>query len=263
MRAYFQDKVVIVTGSGAGIGKATAQAFCEKGAKVLLNGREEEKLCRLKNEWIARGYEVDYFAGDVTDEKVCLEMAGFAHARYGRVDVLITNASVSMNARFDEMKPELFKMVCASNIYGAAIPAMCFLNLIKKSKGSILFIGSLAGIHGMPRASAYSVGKMGLRGLQESLEIELTGSGVHIGLLEPGFTKNDAAKKLVTGTGEWKSVPKRSAFLQQTPQQVAEAITEAVQQRTRRKTLSFAGWCLRLMTRYCPGLLRRLLLSGR
>lgn len=262
MDLAFKDKIVVITGSSAGIGKTTARVFCKEWARLIINSRNSSKLDAACNELQAQGYSVDFYAGDVTDYGVCKKMCDFILERYGRIDILITNGSVSMNARFDEIEPQVFREITDSNIYGAAMPARAFLSAIKASKGSILFIGSLAGIHGMPGASAYSVGKIGLRALQQSLEVELKGTGVHVGLVELGFTKNDPGKVLVTANGEWKAVPARLCYLQQSQEKVAGSILSAVKYRRRRRTLSFTGKILLVLNFICTPLLRSLLRSA-
>ena len=263
MRKDFKNKVVVVTGSGSGIGRVTARAFCEQGAKVMLNGRTESKLKKLQEELSAQGYPVEYFVADVTDENASLLLAKHTISCFGKVDVLIANASVSMNTRFEDMAPGLFKLIADSNLYGAAMPASAFLPAIKESSGSIVFIGSLAGIHGMPGASAYSAGKMCLRGLQQSLEVELHGTGIHIGLVEPGFTENDEEKVLLSGDGEWKPVPARINLLKQSQRSVALAIVKAVSRRSRRRTLSVGGKILKVLAILSPFILRRILRTAR
>ncbi len=263
MALEFKDKVVVITGSGSGIGRATAREFCRQGANVMLNGRSPDKLQTLQEELTAAGYEVNYFAGDVTSESACKALCEFTIACYGKVDVLITNASVSMNARFDEMAPAFFKLITDSTIHGSALPAFAFLPEIKRQNGSVVFIGSLAGIHGMPRASAYSVGKMGLIALQQTLEIELKGSGVHIGIVELGFTENDSDKLLVSANGQWEPVPDRISILRQSQEKVATSIFRAVKYRERRKTLSGAGILLKGLAIFSPPLLRLILARGR
>ena len=151
-----KNKVVIITGSGGGIGKATAIAFCQKGASVMLNGRNAEKLAQTERELRAMGFSVSSFAADVTDYNDCQALVKKTLDTFGRLDVLVTNASLSMRARFDEMSPETFKKVMDSNIYGSTMPAKAALDAITETKGSIVFIGSVAGLYGMPSASAYT-----------------------------------------------------------------------------------------------------------
>lgn len=255
MGQSFLNKVVIVTGSGSGIGKATALQFCKEGGKVVLNGRDETKLKRTAEKFSFLGYEVVYFVGDVTNYETCKQLVEFTIKSFGTINVLVTNGGVSMNAHFDEMTPDLFKMVFDSNVYGAVMPVFAALDILKQSKGSVIFIGSVAGFHGMPTASAYSAGKMALTGVQQSIRSELHKHGVHVGILYVGFTENDSDKKLISSNGEWLSVPKRPRLFQQSQNKVASSVLLMVKYRLNKKTLSLIGICTYLITRLAPGII--------
>ena len=252
MNHPFHNKVAIITGSGSGIGKATAFLFCKNGIKVMLNGRDENKIKRVANELISYGYDVSFFTGDVTDYETCKEMVTHTIKTFGKINVLVANGSISMNGRFDEMKPELFKKVLDSNIFGAVMPLFATLDFLKRTKGSVVFIGSLAGVYGMPTASAYSAGKMALTALQQSLRAELHSSGVHVGILYVGFTENDNDKKLMSPSGIWKPVPKRPHLLVQTQDKVASSVLVMVKRRLNKKTLSINGKCISFLSRIAP-----------
>lgn len=251
----FHNKVAIITGSGSGIGKATAVLFCKNGFKVMLNGRDEIKIKRVANELISKGHDVSFFTGDVTDYETCKEMVTHTINVFGKINVLVTNASISMNARFDEMRPELFKKVLDSNIFGAVMPLFASLDFLKHTRGSVVFIGSLAGLYGMPTASAYSAGKMALTALQQSLRAELHSSGVHVGILYVGFTENDNDKKLMSPSGVWKPVPKRPRLLLQTQDKVASSVLLMIKKRIDRRILSTSGKCISFLSRVAPGIL--------
>ena len=252
MKKHLQDKVVIITGSGSGIGKATALLFCKQGAKVMLNGRDENKLRKVATEFSSYGYAVSFFSGDITCFETCKKLVDYTTKTFGGINVLVTNAGISMNARFDEMGPELFKKIFDSNIYGAVMPLYAALSELKKSNGSVIFIGSAAGFHGMPTASAYSAGKMALTALQQSLCAELHKHKVHVGILYVGFTKNDYDKKLLSSSGQWVPVPKRPGFFQQSQNKVANSVLKMVTRRTNKKTLSLVGISTEIVSRTAP-----------
>ena len=247
-----KDKVIIITGSGGGIGKATAIAFCQKGARVMLNGRNAEKLAKTELELRNMGFTVASLATDVTDFSQCQQLVQKTLDTFGRLDVLVTNASLSMRARFDEMSPETFKSVMDSNIYGSTMPAKAALDAIIATKGSIVFIGSVAGFYGLPSASAYSTGKTSLTALSQSLRAELTPKGVHIGIVYVGFTENDEDKRVLDAAGNLVPVADRSKTFQQTQQQVANSIVNLTIRRKNKVVLSFVGKSLAFIVRFFP-----------
>jgi NAD(P)-dependent dehydrogenase (short-subunit alcohol dehydrogenase family) len=260
MAFSFLNKVVIVTGSGSGIGKATALEFCKQGASVILNGRNEKKLIDAVNEFRSLGYKADHFSCDVTDFGSCQKLVAHTIKTFGTINVLVTNASISMNARFDKMGPVLFKKVLESNIYGTTMPIFASLDILKQTKGSIIFIGSVAGFYGMPTASAYSAGKMSLTALSQSLRSELHKFGVHVGIVYVGFTENDTDKKLLSHDGNWEAVPKRPRIFQQTQRSVARSVLLMVKYRRNKKTLSFAGKATSFLSRSFPRIIKTIII---
>ena len=247
-----KNKVIIITGSGSGIGKATAIEFCKNGASVMLNGRNTEKLAQTERDLRDMGFSVASFAADVTNFDECQQLVEKTLTTFARLDVLVTNASLSMRARFDEMTSETFKKVLDSNIYGSTMPAKAALDAIIDTKGSIVFIGSVAGFYGLPSASAYSTGKTALTAFSQSLRAEMTSRGVHVGIVYVGFTENDDDKLVLDAKGQLVPVAPRAKMLQQTQEQVAKSIVNLTVRRKKRLVLSFIGKSLSFIVRFFP-----------
>lgn len=256
--SYFKNKTAIVTGSGMGIGKAIALELCKAGANVVLNGRNADRLEKTYQEFLQKGYPVIAVQGDVTKISECNALVQKAIDAFGNIDILITNASVSMRERFENLQPEIFSQIIESNINGSAFPALAVLPHIKKTKGSIVFISSVAGMIGLPTASAYSAGKMALTALAQSLKIEMANSGVHIGIIHVGFTKNDDEKRVLDASGELIPVAVRPAYLQQTQEQVAKAVLSTIRNRKFKVILTFVGKLNAFVARFFPRLLIRI-----
>lgn len=256
MKTNLKNKVVLITGSGSGIGKATALRFCESGAVVIINGRNENKLIDAQQEFLRLGYEVDYCVADVTNVHDCAWLHNYIMTQHGKIDVVIANGSVSMNARFDESSQVHFREVVTSNIFSVTTPLFAFLNNIKETGGSFIIISSLAGLHGIPTASAYSVGKMALTALHQSVSAELHNSHIHIGIVYVGFTENDIDKKTYSRSGEKVLVPKRNKLLQQKQRHVAEAILRCVVKRKHKVVLSSIGKLTYFLSHFSPFIIR-------
>jgi short-subunit dehydrogenase len=256
--SYFKNKTAIVTGSGMGIGKAIALELCKQGANVVLNGRNPERLEKTRNEFLEKGYPVAAIQCDVTKISDCQALIQKAVDTFGDIDILVTNAGVSMRERFENLKPEVFSQIIESNINGSAFPTHAALPHLKKTKGSVVFISSAAGMIGLPTASAYSAGKMALTALAQSLKIELASSGVHIGIVHVGFTQNDVEKKVLNATGELVPVASRPAYLQQTQEQVAKAVLSVIRKRKFKVVLTLVGKINAFVVRFFPSLLIRI-----
>lgn len=242
-----------------GIGKAIALELCKEGANVVLNGRNAERLEKTYQEFLQKGYSVIAVQADVTRGSECDAIIQKATDAYGSIDILVTNAGISMRERFENLNPEIFSQIIESNINGSAFPALKALPFIKKTKGNIVFISSAAGMIGLPTASAYSAGKMALTALAQSMKIELATTGVHIGIVHVGFTKNDDEKRVLNASGELIPVASRPAYLQQTQEQVAKAVLSTIRKRRFRVVLTFLGKLNAFAVRFFPSLVIRII----
>lgn len=260
---HFKDKTALVTGSGKGIGKAIALQLCEQGAQVVLNGRNRERLEETYREFSEKGYRVMAIQADVTLASECEMLIRGAVEAFGKIDILIANAGISMQGDFEDLQPGVFARVIESNVYGSAFPVMKALPFIKQTKGSIIFISSIAGLIGLPSASAYSAGKMMLTALAQSLRAELADSGMHIGIVYVGFTRNDPQKRVLNARGTLIPVAMRPSYLQQTPEQVAGAVLRLIRKRKSGTVLSFTGKLTFIAARVFPSLVLRMIRLSR
>lgn len=237
----FAGKVALVTGSESGIGKATARALGRAGAAVMLNGRTPDRLCQTEQELRAEGLTVASCLADVTRFDDCERLIETTVGHFGQLDVLITNASISMRAYFAEMQPDVFRQVLDSNVYGTVYPLKAALPHLVRSKGVVTFISSISALNGMPSGSAYCAGKAALTNLAHTLRLELTGTGVQVGVVHIGFTQNDPDKRVLDAGGNPVPVAYRPSRWQHTQAQVAERILRHVRHRRRRTVVSALG----------------------
>ncbi|MFH1319110.1 MAG: SDR family oxidoreductase [Bacteroidota bacterium] len=258
-RKFFTNKVAIVTGSNGGIGRTTAFALAELGASIVINGRNKEKLDKTLSEMTSMGYEVIAVQADVASAEDAAILIQKAIDRFGKLDILINNAGVIQRSQFMELKPEVFKKIIDVNILGSVYPSMYALPHLVKTKGHLIFISSFTGKHGLPTSSAYSAAKMALRGLAESLKFELSGTGVHTGIVYIGFTENDPDKTVLAADGSAVPVTKRPAYLDQSQETVARSILNNILKRKFSSTIfpvvgKISSFCLR----YFPYLVHKI-----
>ncbi len=259
-RSVFRDQVVIVSGSNQGIGLTTAQAFAELGAKIVLNGRNLARLKQAEQLLRDSGREVLAIQGDITRAEEAEALIEKTIAHFGRLDILINNAGVSMRGMFSELRPEVYHSVFETNVFGTTnltIPAMPYL---RESRGSIVFVSSLAGIRGLPGVSAYCASKMALRAIAESIRIEEAGQGIHVGLIQVGYTEIEQGKQTVGPDGSLVPIPDRSGFKAASRESVAKAILENVRQRRFISTLTKIGKLTAFFQRLVPGLVEEILI---
>ncbi len=133
---------------------------------------------------------------------------------------------------------------------------MAALDELRERHGSIVFISSLAGVHGFPNVSIYSAAKMALTGLAQSVDAELAGSGVHVGLIFLGFTENDPDKSILAADGRAIIVKRRHQMSQS---EAAQEIVKLTLRRRRQRVLTPSGHLLYLAAHIAPALVRAVL----
>ncbi|MDA8886643.1 SDR family NAD(P)-dependent oxidoreductase [Bacteroidia bacterium] len=256
MNANLKNKVAIITGSSNGIGRQLAVELLSNEYIVILNGRTAERISKAKRELEGKYPLVDSFAGDVSSYQCANDLITFAENKYGRIDLLVNNAGATMNSTLIETSPTVFQKIYETNVFGANNMAIAALPALRKSKGSIIFTSSLAGIHGLPRFSAYSSSKMALRAIAESLRLEEVNTGVHVGLIYVGFTDNDPSKKCFNSSGELEPIANNTGFKTQSTDEVAKAILKNIERRQFITTLSSLGKLQMVLNRISPNILR-------
>ena len=248
----FKNKVAIITGSSQGIGKTLAIELCQKGASVVLNGRTESKLTKTFQELQLLGFNVIAVKGDITCLKDCARIIEQTIQAFGKIDYLINNGSVTMQDKIDCIETETFQSVFNSNSMGAFYPTKAALPYLKKTKGSVIFISSLAGLHAMPSASGYSMGKMALSSLWQSLRIELSHTGIHFGICYLSFTQSEKGKTMLTSNGNTIPVPKRPRFILQSQKTVAKSIMRVIKHRRSKSVFSIFGKVVSVFFKFFP-----------
>ena len=136
----FQDKVAIITGSSVGIGKATAIELVKNGASVVLNGRNQERLTKAENEIKALGGKVLAVCCDVSVPGQAKNLVDKTIETFGKLDILINNAGVSMRGDFADLSPDVYKTVFDINLLGSVNPTIPAMKRIIIIVGLILLI---------------------------------------------------------------------------------------------------------------------------
>jgi NAD(P)-dependent dehydrogenase (short-subunit alcohol dehydrogenase family) len=245
----FKDSVAVVTGSSRGIGRRTAEELARRGARVVVNGRNLERLEKTGKTMEEKGYTVFTVQGDVTEPDQSRKLIDAAVERFGRLDILINNAGIVTRGRFEDTRPSVFRQVVETDILGSVFPALYALPHLRESGGSLVFISSVAGLRGFPMASPYSASKMALTGLAESLRVELSGSGVHVGVVFVSFTENDPEKRVLSADGALVEVKPPMQVSQAT---TARLIVKSIKRRRFKSVLTPVGKLTNLVQTLAP-----------
>jgi dehydrogenase/reductase SDR family protein 7B len=249
-----KDKVAIITGSTQGIGKRVALRLAEHGAIVVINSRSAEKVEKTVAEFTTKGHRVFGVNGDVSDYTFCEDMRNQIIARYGRIDILINNAAIAVEGSISKSSAKAIEKATRSNIHGSIHPTIAFMDDLTASKGSVLFISSIAGIAGLPGFAMYSCTKKAIFAIAESVKNELVDHGVFVGVCLPDFTENEASKEIMVSNGEIQSIPKRKGIKTVSLDRTASCI---IAQLKTKRFLYFTSWRGRTMYcfyRFFPGL---------
>ena len=249
-----KDKVVIITGGSSGIGKALATEFGKKGSKILITGRNKDELANAVTELGALGISISGFQADVSVENDNKLMAEEAVKLYGRIDVLINNAGISMRALFEEVDLAVVKKVMDINFYGVLYATRYCLPEIKRNKGSIVGISSIAGYRGLPGRTGYSASKFALNGFLEVLRTELLKTGVHVLTACPGFTSSNIRKRSLTKDGTSQGESPRNEEKMMTSEECASHIYKATVNRKRTLILTTQGKVAVWLNKWLPAL---------
>ena len=196
-----KDKVVVITGASSGIGRATAIHFARQQSKLVIAARTEDKLKEVANEIVKITPNVLCLTLDVSKEEDCKKLIDKGIEKFGKIDVLINNAGISMRAMFDDIDLEVFKQVMDINYWGSIFTTKSALSSIMETKGTIVGISSIAGYKGLPGRVAYSSSKFALQGFLESLRIELLNTGVNVMWVSPGFTASNIRNTALAADG--------------------------------------------------------------
>ncbi|TXK50264.1 SDR family oxidoreductase [Pontibacter qinzhouensis] len=236
-----KNKVILVTGGTSGIGKACAFAFGRAGAKVAFSGRDEKRLQETAQELEAAGIETIAIKADVAVEQECERMVAETVARFGKLDVLINNAGISMRALFQDLDLDVIRKVMDINFWGTVYSTKFALPYIQAAKGSIIGISSIAGYRGLPARTGYSASKFAMHGFLETLRTELLHSGVHVLIACPGFTASNIRNSALAANGQQQGETPREEEKMMSAEEVADRILKATQQRKRDLVMTLQG----------------------
>jgi NAD(P)-dependent dehydrogenase (short-subunit alcohol dehydrogenase family) len=203
-----RDKVVLITGGSSGIGKATALRLAGCAARVVVAGRNAAALDEVVKAAEYLGAEALAVPTDVTDPQQCRRAVEAAVKQFGRLDILICSAGLSMRAYFEDSNLEAMERVVRVNFLGTLYCTHYALPHIIQSHGVLVALSSLTGIRGVPSYSLYGATKFGVEGLYDALRLELKRHKVHVGVVAPGFVATPLRENVLGPGGEpWNNPP--------------------------------------------------------
>ena len=226
-----KNKNILITGGTLGIGKETAKILVEKGANVLITGRNEE---RIKNSLIytkAKGlvFDVSKIDDIAVNTKKCLNLLN------GSIDVLINNAGTGVRKSIEELSIDDFLTVYNTNVFGLALLSKEVVPVMKKKKeGNIINIGSTASLKGYKTGSIYSSSKFALRSLTQCWQAELRPFNIRVTQVNPS--------EVTTAFGNPERKEREEVHNKLTPKEIAHSIVSALEMDDRGFIPEFSVW---------------------
>src|ERR1700752_2083950 len=204
MQNDYTNKTVLITGGTSGIGKVTAIAFANAGAKVVLTGRREKEGAEVVAEIKKTGGTASFIRADVSKDADIVKAIDFVMATYGRLDVAFNNAGVEMLGPLDQVTEEQYRSTFDINVWGVLnsmkyeIPAM-----LKGGGGAIVNTSSIAGHIGLAQASIYVATKHALKGLTKPAAVEFSKQGIRVNAVAPGTIDTAMVARFPREAKDW------------------------------------------------------------
>lgn len=251
-----KNKTVIITGASSGIGRSCAEEFAKRGANLVLAARQYVTLCEIAQE-LEKQYIIKAVAiqCDVSKEDECKALIDQAITTFGRIDVLINNAGISMRALFADVDLQVLRNLMDVNFWGAIYCTKYALPELLKHKGSVVGVSSIAGYKGLPGRTGYSSSKFALNGFLESLRVENLKTGLHVMVASPGFTASNIRYSALVKDGSAQGDTSMEESEMMTSGEVAVIIADGVEKRKRSLVMTGQGKLTVFLNKLLPAFL--------
>nr|XP_022315214.1 dehydrogenase/reductase SDR family protein 7-like [Crassostrea virginica]XP_022315215.1 dehydrogenase/reductase SDR family protein 7-like [Crassostrea virginica]XP_022315217.1 dehydrogenase/reductase SDR family protein 7-like [Crassostrea virginica] len=228
-----KGKVVLITGANSGLGKACVVAFYEAGCKIIMAGRKEEELNKVREE-VIKMQVPDTFSPkilvlDLMDYKNMDEPVSKGLKLFGHIDILINNAGVSYRGEISSTQIQVDERVMAVNYFGqVALIKEILPHMRKQGGGSIVNISSVQGKIAIPYRSAYAASKHALQAFCDTLRAEVSSDNINVCVVSPGYIQTNLSQNAVCGDGSTYNKTDSTTASGMKPTFVAHRILKAV-----------------------------------
>lgn len=256
MTNFYKDKVIIVTGASSGIGLASVRNFASLGAKVVLAARSIDKLEEIRRDVshmsLSHTSELLCIKTDVTKEEDCKNLIEKTIETFGKIDVLVNNAGISMRAVFKDLDLNVMRSLMDTNFWGTVYCTKYALPYLLESKGTVVGVISTAGYVGLPARTAYSASKFAVRGFLETLRIEHLYDGLHVMIFAPGFTASNIRNVALTADGSPQGETPRDEEKMMSAERVARILARGIMRKRTQMVLTPLGKATLFASRNLP-----------
>lgn len=237
-----KDKVIVITGASDGIGAEVARQLARERTRLVLAARDAARLESVRAQCLECGAEAITAVTDVSIESDCRRLMENAAAAFGRIDVLIANAGISMHARFDAIEDfSTFERLFRVNAMGTIWCVRYAYPWLKTSRGIIVGVSSLAGRTGVPERTTYCTSKFAQSGFLDALRIEAADDGIAVMVAYPGVVDTEIRRHGLNGRGEPAGVSGLSEEDAMPVEECARLIIDGIRGRRREMVMTLRG----------------------
>jgi short-subunit dehydrogenase len=261
--AALTDKVVFITGAASGIGAAIAVECARRGASLVLIDFREPPLEEVAARVRAFGREALAIAADVASDEDLPRAAEAARRRFGRIDLVVANAGFEVTGRVEELTVRDFRRQFDTNVFGVLRTVYATLDDLKRSRGSLVIMGSLLGYVALPGTAAYAMSKFAVTALAHVLRYELASNGISVTLISPGNVTTNIRRVDNYNRLHAEAKDPIPAWLRMSPDAAARSILNAAMRRRSALVLTAVAKMALLMERLAPAIVDRVIRLGR
>jgi NAD(P)-dependent dehydrogenase (short-subunit alcohol dehydrogenase family) len=254
MTAHFEGHAAWVTGGGSGIGRALAIELAKRGADVAISGRRHERLVEVAKEIEALGRRGLPVPCDVCDEAQVSRAADAIVQQLGKLDIAVANAGFSVAGPIETLTADEWRRQLEVNVIGVAMTAKHALPYLRKSRGRLGLVGSVAAFVPVAKNGAYVASKYAVRAIGQTLAIELAGTGVTCTTLHPGFVASEIAQVDNEGRFDPARADHRPQRLMWSAEDAARVMVDALHRRKGEFVFTGHGKVGAFLGQHMPGL---------
>lgn len=252
MGSTFEGASAWITGGGSGLGRAMALQLAERGARVAVSGRREDRLQEVVEQIVAGGGEALAVPCDCTEEAQVRDAVAAVVDATGRLDVAIANAGFAVGGPVERLTADDWRRQLDVNVVGAALTARYAIPHLRTTRGRLALVGSVSGLAYVPNNSAYQASKAAVLALGRTLAMELSPDGVSCTTLQPGFVKSEIAQVDNQGRFDPGRADRRPQALMWETEPAARRMIDAIERRRVEYTFTGHGRFAAFLGRHLP-----------
>ena len=247
-----KNKVAVITGGSSGIGEALAYKFSKENFNVVITGTNKDRLNNVLSKIKKNGVSCEGLIHDISSSNDVKKMVDISIQKFGRIDVLICNAGISIRSLFEDLDLNTFEKLFGINFLGTVYSVKHSLPHLIKTSGTIIGISSLNGFIATPTRTAYVSSKHAMQGFFDSLRLELKRKSVHVMVASPGYVKSNFRKNTLKSDGKKEGASSRDNAKMMSPETVANRVFDGYTSKKRDLIFTLRGKLAHLIKNWFP-----------